>query len=198
MNSHAKPQLLQIKKYPNRRYYDATRSRHVTLQEVHDLITTGHDVCVTDSRTDEDITNLILLQILLEKDQPKLDIFPSAVFHSLIRSSRQVVRTWVERFLGPYMSLLASSQRQFDAYLRQAMSGPFAPQMEWANQFLRAFSQGSDAPQAQSTDGEEGREGTPEDFHDRNDGASLDELRRQVAALTERIETLSRDAPESA
>ena len=71
--------VLQIKKYPNRRYYDATRSCHVTLQEVYDLVRDGQDVCVTDSRTGEDITNLNLMQDMLEKDQPKLDVFPSRV-----------------------------------------------------------------------------------------------------------------------
>ena len=28
---------LEIRKYPNRRFYDATRSRHVTLEDIRDL-----------------------------------------------------------------------------------------------------------------------------------------------------------------
>ena len=50
------PRRLIIKKYPNRRYYDATRSRHVTFEELHSLVRDGYELQVTDSKTGEDIT----------------------------------------------------------------------------------------------------------------------------------------------
>ena len=109
------PEVVQIKKYPNRRYYDATHSRHLTIQEVHGLIASGRDVCVTDSRNGDDITNLVLTQIILEQEEPKLDLFPSSVLHLMIRSNRQVLRSSMERFFGPFLELLSSSQKQFDA-----------------------------------------------------------------------------------
>ena len=57
MNSGADPagKHLDIRKYPNRRYYDATRSRHLTLPEIRNLIRDGYDVTVTDSRSGADI-----------------------------------------------------------------------------------------------------------------------------------------------
>ena len=69
MYNGRQPEVIQIKKYPNRRYYDTSNSRHVTLQEMHDLIVSGKDICVTDSRNGDDITNLVLTQILLERDE---------------------------------------------------------------------------------------------------------------------------------
>ena len=39
---------LQIRKYPNRRYYDSTRSQHVTLEEIYALIRKGYDIEVID------------------------------------------------------------------------------------------------------------------------------------------------------
>ena len=57
---------LNIRKYPNRRYYDTTRSRAITLEEIHQFIRDGHEVQITDSKTDEDITAQILAQIILE------------------------------------------------------------------------------------------------------------------------------------
>src|SRR3990172_5532526 len=133
-------EVIQIKKYPNRRYYDATNSRHVTLQELHDLIVSGKDICVTDSRNGEDITNLLLTQILLERDEPKLDLFPSSVLHMMIRSNRQALRSTMERFFGPFLGLVSTSQKQFDAYLRQAMQTNVSSPMEWANRMMQAFS----------------------------------------------------------
>lgn len=97
MQPSGTPETFQIKKYPNRRYYDATRSRHITLQEVYELVRDGSDIAVTDSRTDSDITNLILVQILLDRDQPKLCALPPALLHSLIRAQDQALGLLVDR-----------------------------------------------------------------------------------------------------
>jgi polyhydroxyalkanoate synthesis repressor PhaR len=179
------PVVIQIKKYPNRRYYDATNSRHVTLQELHDLIVSGKDIYVTDSRNGDDITNLLLTQILLERDEPKLDLFPSSVLHLMIRSNRQVLRTSMERFFGPFLGLLATSQKQFDAYLRQAMQTNVASPMEWANRMMQAFSGATPTPPPSSSEPPVPVAGPPE-----SGGESLDHLREQLAALQRRVEEL--------
>ncbi|MFQ5413540.1 MAG: polyhydroxyalkanoate synthesis regulator DNA-binding domain-containing protein [Phycisphaerae bacterium] len=139
---------LQIRKYPNRRYYDATHSRHVTLQEIHDLIIAGRDVVVHESRTGADITNLVLTQILLEKDQPKLDVFPSWILHEMIRSDRQAMRTFVDRAFGPLLQTMAATRHQFESFMRHAMGGGLASPMDWASQMMRPFAGGHDASDA--------------------------------------------------
>ncbi|HZV34316.1 MAG TPA: polyhydroxyalkanoate synthesis regulator DNA-binding domain-containing protein, partial [Verrucomicrobiae bacterium] len=54
---------LDIRKYPNRRYYDVTRSQHLTLEDIRELVREGHDIRVTDSKTSADITPKVLAQI---------------------------------------------------------------------------------------------------------------------------------------
>lgn len=92
------PQLIQIKKYPNRRLYDQTRSRHLTHEELYDLVVAGHTVAVTDSRSGADITNLILAQALIERSPEKFAAFPPELLHLMIRASEQMLRgfasTW--------------------------------------------------------------------------------------------------------
>ena len=78
---------LQIRRYPNRRYYDSTRSQHVTMEEIHQLIRNGHDVRVTDSKSGDDLTAKVLTQIILEHDTPKLGMFPIGLLHQVIRTS---------------------------------------------------------------------------------------------------------------
>ncbi len=84
---------LQIRKYPNRRYYDTTHSRHVRLQDIREAVQDGYRVCVRDSKTDDDITNHVLGQIVLSGEAVKLQILPSRALHALIRSS---LPTWRE------------------------------------------------------------------------------------------------------
>lgn len=193
MNRNGQP-VLQIKKYPNRRYYDATRSCHVTLQELYDLIRAGHDVCVTDSRSGEDITNLILFQVLLEKDQPKLDLLPSSVLHLMIRSNRQALRVMSDAFFGPFIKMYASSQRQFETYMRNAMSGKITNPLDWANEMFRMFAPGGSRPADEPLDA------YPEPPPPDDAPPSVDELhdlRRQIAELTRQIEGLQDRGPTS-
>jgi len=86
------PQLIQINKYPNRRLYDQTRSRHITHDELYDLVVAGHTVMVTDSKSGADITNLVLAQALIEKTPEKFGAFPPELLHLLIRASDQMIR----------------------------------------------------------------------------------------------------------
>lgn len=55
-----------IKKYPNRRLYDTSAGRYVNLDDVATLIRQGEDVQVVDARTGEDLTRVILTQIIVE------------------------------------------------------------------------------------------------------------------------------------
>src|ERR1041385_447641 len=91
-------EVLEIRKYPNRRYYDATRSCHVTLEDIQGLIRDGHDVRITDSKTGEDITAKVLAQILLELDPLKLEVFPAVLLHRLIRANEQIVREFIDKY----------------------------------------------------------------------------------------------------
>lgn len=178
------PTVLQIKKYANRRYYDATRSCHVTLQEVYDLVRAGHDVCITDSGTNTDITSVVLLQVLLDRDPPKLDLFPSALVHQAIRANLSVLQSSVEKFFGPFMSVLSASQRQFDAYLRQAMNGAAVNPVEWANRMMSFL---SPAGQGEGNGKVDDGSAAPSDRDSADEGDELADLRQQLTELTHRV-----------
>jgi polyhydroxyalkanoate synthesis repressor PhaR len=62
-----------IKKYANRKLYDTRTSHYVTLDEIAQLVRDGHDIRVVDRDTGNDITQVILSQIVLteEKREPK-------------------------------------------------------------------------------------------------------------------------------
>src|SRR5262245_3068307 len=98
--SNSEPKRLEIKKYPNRRYYDATHSRHLTLEEIRSLIQQGYDIRVTDAKTSADITAQVLTQIILELDTPKLDSLPVALLVRLIRVNDQLVKIFIEQYFN--------------------------------------------------------------------------------------------------
>lgn len=135
---------LDIRKYSNRRYYDATHSRHVTLEEIHALICAGHEIKVTDAKTGADLTAKVLAQIILERDPPKLDVFPVPLLHRLIRANEQLVKDFVDKYFNQALNSFLQSQRQFEGQLRRMMGLPSdesAPLvMDWARAMFGPFS----------------------------------------------------------
>jgi len=187
------PAVLQIRKYPNRRFYDASRSRHVKLEELHELVRGGQRIQVTDPQG-RDITNQVLTQILLEHDAPKLELFPVALLHQALQANQQVFRRFVDEYFARAMDAFLASKQQFDAFLVQAGLSPLTAgtPFDWAQAVFRAFG-GSPAAaltpfgQAQSdvkTDSAAGA-GATGSGSAAPAGATegLEDLRRQVAEL---------------
>lgn len=74
-----------IKKYANRRLYDTVDSKHVTLNDVKNLIVAGNDVQIVDDTDGSDLTRLLLLQIITEQEQAGQPLLNQALLAQLIR-----------------------------------------------------------------------------------------------------------------
>jgi polyhydroxyalkanoate synthesis repressor PhaR len=75
-----------IKKYPNRRLYDTAESRYITLADIHDLVLGNISISVVDQRTNTDITQCILLQVICEQEQVGDAILSTEFLSQVIRA----------------------------------------------------------------------------------------------------------------
>ncbi|HZQ46055.1 MAG TPA: polyhydroxyalkanoate synthesis regulator DNA-binding domain-containing protein [Verrucomicrobiae bacterium] len=135
------PKQLQIRKYPNRRYYDVTRSQHLTLEDIRSLVRDGCDIRVTDSKTSTDITAKVLAQIILELDAEKIDMFPVALLSRLIRVNDEMAKDFLERYFDQALSLFMKYRQQFEEQLRGGDGlGPFYSSLaNWNRAMLNPF-----------------------------------------------------------
>lgn len=103
------PEQVIIKKYSNRRLYDTSHKRYITLEEIANLIKEGNEIKVIDSQTDEDITKVILMQVVLESEKNKEDILPTSFLHMLIKYGNRMARDFFDNYFlimfQPYLSL---------------------------------------------------------------------------------------------
>ena len=103
------PGQIIIKKYSNRRLYDTTHKKYVTLDEIANLIKDGSEIKVLDSQRDEDITKIVLMQVVLESEKNKEDILPTSFLHMLIKYGNRMARDFFENYFTimfqPYLSL---------------------------------------------------------------------------------------------
>ncbi len=141
LSAESGPKKLEIKKYPNRRYYDATHSRHLTLDEIRSLIQQGYDLRVVDAKTSADITAQVLTQIILELDTPKLDSLPVPLLVRIIRVNDQLVKDFVEKYFNQALKSFLDYQQQVEEQIRRAHGLPsvFPSMSAWTKAMLEPF-----------------------------------------------------------
>lgn len=88
------PQPRLIRRYGNRKLYDPETRRYVTLDELGALIAEGHELCVLDQKSGQDLTNPTLAQVLLEEMKQGADRIPRQILTRLIRLARGPASAW--------------------------------------------------------------------------------------------------------
>jgi polyhydroxyalkanoate synthesis repressor PhaR len=102
-------QTVIIKKYENRRLYDATNSRYVNLDEVAQLVQQGHDVQVLDAASGEDITRQILTQIIAEGAKNSESNFPLDILRQMVIASDRASQENAVRYTKAMLDLYKST-----------------------------------------------------------------------------------------
>ena len=97
-----------IKKYENRRLYDTTNSRYVNLEEVAQILQQANDVQVIDAASGEDITRLILTQIIVEDAKTPESTFPLDLLRQMVvatgRASQESALQYMKAMLEIYQN----------------------------------------------------------------------------------------------
>lgn len=75
-----------IKRYSNRKLYDTTESRYVTLAQIADLVRAGEEVQVIDNATKEDKTEATLALILSEEVKTRPKAVPLGTLRELVHT----------------------------------------------------------------------------------------------------------------
>ena len=78
--------MLIIKRYPNRKLYNTETKSYITLDGIAALIRDGVEVQVVDHSNDDDITTVILSQIIFEQEKKQGQFLPKSVLTGLIQA----------------------------------------------------------------------------------------------------------------
>jgi polyhydroxyalkanoate synthesis repressor PhaR len=164
----SKPRV--IRKYANRRLYDATASRHVTLEDIRRLIAGGEQVQVLDDRSGEDLTRAVLLQIISEQEQFGSPVLSVQLLEGIIRFYGNPVQDMLSRYLEQSLGSVMQQQRTVQAQMAKAMETPLAPLAELTRQNMEMWSRmqaqflsALNPRAAQPADGEPGAAAPPAD-----------------------------------
>jgi polyhydroxyalkanoate synthesis repressor PhaR len=115
------PEKVLIKKYANRRLYDTTKSKYITLNQVADMIREGIQVEVKDAKTKEDVTDFILTQIVLEAAKQKNALLPTPVLHLIIQYGDNLLGEFFEKYfqqaIENYVKAKGAFEEQFKKWI---------------------------------------------------------------------------------
>ncbi|MET0554770.1 MAG: polyhydroxyalkanoate synthesis regulator DNA-binding domain-containing protein [Vicinamibacteria bacterium] len=85
-----------IKRYENRKLYDPQARAYVTLADLSRMVTQGGEIQVVDQKTGEDLTTLVLAQVVLEGVKERTADVPRQVLARLIRLAARPASAWTE------------------------------------------------------------------------------------------------------
>ncbi len=127
--------MITVKKYSNRRLYDTDWSRYVTLDEVAGRVRAGEDVRVLDAKSGRDLTQSVLVQIILES-RGAAQLLPARLLAQLIR----LEDADLAEFFGNWMSW--SLETYLAAKRSVTAAGPFAAMPMQATEALARLVRG--------------------------------------------------------
>ena len=170
------PKRVLIKKYENRRLYDATNSRYVNLDEVAAMLQNGDHVQVVDSATGEDITRLILTQIIVEDAKAPGSTFPLDVLRHMVIASSRASQESALRYMKAMLDVYQNTY--------QVMTPPLNP-----FEFIKRRDAAPGGVEETATDRQAG-EGPASQASDSGAGGG-DELKRRVEELESLLASLA-------
>ena len=130
-----------IKKYANRRLYDASQSRHITLDDIRALIVKGEKIKVVEDKTGHDITRHILLQVIAEQEQFGRPILSTPVLESIIRFYGSSMQGFLASFLEKSIETFLRQQETLQSQLSKMVANtPLATVADLTRQNLETLS----------------------------------------------------------
>ena len=159
-----------IKKYGNRRLYDTSGSRYVNLEDIAALVRNGKDVQVVDAKSGEDLTRVILTQIILEDAKGQPSGLPLELLRQLVVTTDRVGRDFLMWYLKSAFDAYHKVHDSVQTRISEVQAAALSPLQMVKNFMQRETPSKTEAPD------------------------ELEQLRRRVAELEERMEKPARKA----
>ncbi len=108
-----RPNPVIIKKYGNRRLYDTAASRYVNLDEVAQMVRDGVELQVLDANSGEDLTRLVLTQIIVENAKVPDSGFPLDMLRQMVMAQGKLTQESVLNYTKTMMEMYRNAYRAF-------------------------------------------------------------------------------------
>jgi polyhydroxyalkanoate synthesis repressor PhaR len=120
-------ETVTIRKYPNRRLYDTSAGKYVNLEDIASMIRRSIDVKVVDAKTGEDLTRVILTQIIVEDARDRPTGLPLELLRQLIVASDRAGQEFIMWYLKSAFDAYQKVQDAVQTRLSDVRSAALSP-----------------------------------------------------------------------
>jgi polyhydroxyalkanoate synthesis repressor PhaR len=110
-----------IKKYANRKLYDSTAKRYLTLDDIARLVQQGEKVHVIDNNSRQDITNVVLSSIILESAKKEEAVLPDTMLIGLIQKRGEAVMETLKKSVVAGVEAAEIVQKEVEKRIKGAI-----------------------------------------------------------------------------
>ena len=104
----------KIKKYANRKLYDTTEKKYISLDQLAALIKAGEEISIVDNRSGEDITSAIVSQLLARDKKEDDTEVPSSILIQLLRRGGGTVVDYAKKYATIFQSAMTMAEDEID------------------------------------------------------------------------------------
>ncbi len=104
----------KIKRYANRKLYDTTNKKYITLDKISKLLKAGEEVSVMDNETGEDITEATISQILARTQKGQTDNAAANVMIQLLRKGPGTLVDYGKKYVSLWDRALTMADEEID------------------------------------------------------------------------------------
>jgi len=134
-----------IKKYPNRRIYDTHTSKYIKIDDIREMIVEGIPFVVLDSKSGDDVTRSVLLQLIIEQESETNPLFTTENLKTFIRYYGQVPHKPFSEFMDQSLSFFKHQQEQFsDSFSDMMHNNPMKAFTEMSKKNMEMWQKMSD------------------------------------------------------
>jgi polyhydroxyalkanoate synthesis repressor PhaR len=104
----------EIKKYANRKMYDRTDKRYVTMAQLSKLIKSGEEVSIVDNSTGDDLTSSIVSQLIGREKKDKEKGVSPRVLMQLLRKGGGTLSDYAKKYTSLWQNAFNMAEDEVD------------------------------------------------------------------------------------
>jgi polyhydroxyalkanoate synthesis repressor PhaR len=108
-----------VKKYQNRKLYDTQDSCYVTLDGIAKMIRRGEEIVVIDNNSKNDVTALILTQVLYEQEKTNQSVLPVPILKNIIKSGSNNLFEFMQKYVLGALDAQVKAQKDMSKHIER-------------------------------------------------------------------------------
>jgi polyhydroxyalkanoate synthesis repressor PhaR len=104
----------KIKKYINRKMYDTTDKKYISMDQIARLIKSGEEVSIIDNKTGEDLTAAIVSRLIGQEKKEKGSVVSPRIMMQLLRKGGDTLTDYAKRYTSLWQNALTLAEDEVD------------------------------------------------------------------------------------